>query len=240
MKPAPIFLRAEWRRLLMANYEVDPSLLEAYLPHGVELDTWQGRHYVSLVGFMFENTRVLGLKIPWHVNFEEVNLRFYVRRRTPEGYRRGVVFIQEIVPRIAICWVANTLYREHYVAHRMEHLWQEGEDRLNVSYSWLNQSGRQTFAAAAQAESIPLQPDAEETFILEHYWGYSRYSPSKTIEYQVDHPPWEVYPLLSHDIKVDFKSQYGDVWGKALQGIEPTSVFLAEGSAITVAGGRTI
>ena len=224
----------------MANYIVDPSLLQPYLPKGVELDTWQGRHYVSLVGFMFLNTRVLGVAVPGHVHFEEVNLRFYVRRRTAEGIRRGVVFIQEIVPKPALCWVANTLYREHYVAHRMSHEWVEQEDQLQVTYSWQNRQGRQSFSATADPQALPLPDGSEEAFILEHYWGYSRYSASKTIEYQVDHPTWEAYPVRSHSIEVDFASQYGPHWGEALQDKQPASVFLAEGSPIWVGRGKML
>jgi uncharacterized protein YqjF (DUF2071 family) len=74
------FLNAEWRKLAIANYVIDPATLANYLPAGTELDLWEGKYYVSLVGFMFKNTKLLGIKIPFHVNFEEVNLRFYVKR----------------------------------------------------------------------------------------------------------------------------------------------------------------
>ena len=98
------FLTAEWRKLAVVNYMVEPEILQPFVPAGTELDFWQERCYVSLIGFRFENTKVLGMKIPWHVNFEEVNLRFYVRRKATDGWRRGVVFIKEIVPKAAITW----------------------------------------------------------------------------------------------------------------------------------------
>src|SRR3954468_20670393 len=116
-----IFLAAEWRYLAMLNYQVDPAILHPHLPRGTELDIWNGRHYISLVGFRFLNTRVLGVPIPFHRNFEEVNLRFYVRRKGPEGWRRGVVFIAEIVPRFAIAAVARLFYNENYVALPTRH-----------------------------------------------------------------------------------------------------------------------
>lgn len=74
------FLKAEWRRLALVNYIIDKHLLVKYLPAGTELDLRNGNCYVSLVGFMFINTRLLGLRIPFHKNFEEVNLRFCVKR----------------------------------------------------------------------------------------------------------------------------------------------------------------
>src|ERR1041385_5639833 len=89
------FLTAEWTNILMLNYAVDPSLLEPLVPAGSALDMFEGKTYVSLVGFEFNRTRVLGFAVPFHQNFEEVNLRFYVRR----GLKRGVVFVRELVPR---------------------------------------------------------------------------------------------------------------------------------------------
>jgi uncharacterized protein YqjF (DUF2071 family) len=113
------FLTATWHHLIMANYQVEPKMLLDLVPRGTELDSWNGKHFVSVVGFHFLNTRVLGLPIPWHRKFEEVNLRFYVRRHVGNEVRRGVVFIREIVPKWAIAWVANTVYNERYSAMKM-------------------------------------------------------------------------------------------------------------------------
>src|SRR4051812_37339218 len=117
------FLKAEWRKLAMINYAVDKKLLEPYLPRHTELDYWNNTCYVSLVGFMFLNTRIKGVKVPFHINFEEVNLRFYVRYKEAEIWKRGVVFIQEIVPLPALTFVANTIYQEHYQTRPMKHRW---------------------------------------------------------------------------------------------------------------------
>src|SRR5689334_2274538 len=103
------FLRAEWRDLVMLNYESPAGLLDPLVPAGVELDRWRGTLYVSVVGFLFRDTRVLGIPIPFHRTFEEVNLRFYVRRELDGDVRRGVVFVRELVPRRAIATVARLL-----------------------------------------------------------------------------------------------------------------------------------
>lgn len=130
------FLTAGWRKLAIANYEIDPTVLAPYIPYGTELDLWQGKCYASLIGFMFVDTRLLGIKIPFHVNFEEVNLRFYVRRQEEDEWRRGVVFIKEIVPRAALSFVANTLYNEHYETLPMRHSWATDDQFLTVAYGW--------------------------------------------------------------------------------------------------------
>jgi uncharacterized protein len=232
-----VFLTAEWRRLLMANYAVEPSVLQSYLPAHTELDMWNGKCYVSLVGFLFKNTRVKGFKMPFHVNFEEVNLRFYVKRFDPSvGWKRGVVFIKEIVPKTAIAWVANTLYRENYAAKPMKYTWQEQKDTLKVEYTWKTKGNWYTMKAKAQNVSADLIPDSEEEFITEHYWGYAHWDADKTIEYQVEHPRWQVYPVLEYAINLDFEKEYGQKLG-FLNHEKPSSVFLAEGSEVKVREG---
>ena len=126
------FLIAEWRHLAMLNYELDAAVLKPHVPPGTELDSCEGVVYASLVGFLFLRTRVLGAAIPGHQNFEEVNLRFYVRRKEPGGWRRGVVFLKEIVPKRAIALLARGLYNENYVAMPMAHRLEANR----VEYGW--------------------------------------------------------------------------------------------------------
>lgn len=135
------FLTAEWRKLVMANYVVGPEILKPYLPDGTELDFFQNHCYVSLVGFNFVNTRVRGIAIPFHRNFEEVNLRFYVRHLHNNEWKRGVVFIKEIVPRFAITFVVNSIYGEKYETMEMGHVWARDDNSLTVKYLWKKKAG---------------------------------------------------------------------------------------------------
>lgn len=233
-----IFLKAEWRKLAMANYIVDPKVFEPYLPYKTELDLWNGNCYVSLVGFMFKNTRVLGLKFPFHVNFEEVNLRFYVKYKHHNEWRRGVVFIKEIVPRMAITLVANTLYKEKYETMPMRHTWLQHDNIWEVNYQW-KKFDWHSFGVRAQRTSIAMLQGSEEEFITEHFWGYTQISDSKTNEYEVAHPRWEVYPVIDYNIQVDFGKVYGTAFS-FLNQMQPASVFLAEGSEILVKRGLNI
>lgn len=231
------FLEAEWRNLILANYIVDPKILYPYLPYGTEIDVWQNNCYVSLVGFRFLNTKILGWKIPFHVNFTEVNLRFYVRHQAEDGeWRRGVVFISEIVPKPAITLVANTLYNENYTTKPMRYQWSKTE-KLKVGYEWKHRSKWHRILAtgATKPEAIPVGSEAE--FITEHYWGYAKMNPHKTMQYQVEHPRWQVHPVQDFVIDVDFKSLYGDVFA-FLNAQQPLSVFLAEGSEVAVIKGE--
>lgn len=233
------FLRAEWRKLGMANYVVSPDLLRADVPAGTELDIWDGKCYVSLVGFMFKHTRLLGVRVPWHVHFEEVNLRFYVRRKEGGVWKRGVVFVKEIVPKAAISWVANTLYGEHYETRRMRHQWVHTSAALRVSYEWRVGGAWQSFGLVAKPDPVEIAPDSEAEFITEHYWGYNRVSSKQTTEYQVTHPRWLQYPVVSHQVMAEFGRNYGARFA-FLNQQQPDSVLLAEGSPITVEGKRTL
>jgi len=227
------FLTAEWKNLIMANYAIDPGLLLPWLPNKTEIDLFNGKAFVSLVGFMFANTRLLGMKIPWHINFEEVNLRFYVRHLDKGIWKRGVVFIKEIVPKPAIVMVANTLYKEKYEAMPMKHTTVINGEELHLDYQWNFQNHWNKIAAVTHNTTIPMQKGSEEEFIAEHYYGYSRYNSAITYEYTVDHPSWEVYPVRSYTIRCRFGDLYGDQFS-FLEIARPSSVFVAKGSAVAI------
>jgi uncharacterized protein len=233
------FLSCEWRKLAMANYAIDPSVLKKFLPFKTELDLHNGVCYVSLVGFMFLDTKALGVKVPYHVNFEEVNLRFYVKYQDKGGeWKRGVVFLKEIVPKPALAFFAKTLYNEDYVALPMGHQWVQYGHTLEVDYQW-KLSGWNSFRIKADATPAPIEAGSEEEFFFEHYWGYTRISPTKTFEYKVEHPRWEVYPVREFTIEVEFGEVYGGAFG-FLKDVKPDSVFLAEGSPVKVKSKTTI
>ncbi|WP_420601855.1 YqjF family protein [Flagellimonas sp.] len=233
------FLKAEWRKLALANYIIDKELLTKYVPAGTELDLWNGNCYVSLVGFMFVNTKLLGIKIPYHTNFEEVNLRFYVKRFENGEWKRGVVFIKEIVPKRALTFVANTVYNENYETLPMEHSWSLENDQRTVQYRWKKNNQWNSIKVKASMEQFNIEPNSETEFITEHYWGYAKVNGQKSNEYEVTHPKWEVYKVNDHEINVDFGAVYGEEF-EFLNAMEPTSVMLAEGSEITVENKTTI
>lgn len=239
--PEPrVFLTARWIHLAMLNYEVDPALLELLVPSGTDLHAFAGKTFASIVGFQFLDTRVLGVPVPFHRNFDEVNLRFYVRRDTRDGTRRGVVFVKEIVPRAAIAWVARRVYNENYVALRMAHEDEVGlSPEPRVAYRW-NHGGRSHHLAVRVGGSPYLPADSsEEAFITEHYWGYVRRPDGPTLEYGVEHPRWRVWRASETEFDCDVSALYGAAFAAYLRG-PPSSAFLAEGSAVVVRRARPL
>lgn len=240
LESGSVFLTAEWRDLVMLNYQVDPRLLEFLVPSGTSLDSFHGVTYVSLVGFRFCRTRLLGrLPAPFHSTFDEVNLRFYVRREVGEEQRRGVVFIAEVVPRSAIAWVARVIYGENYKRVPMQHRIESTETRGTIEFQWkLDGKWCRIFA---RREGIGAHPEARslEQFITEHYWGYSRQRDGGCLEYRVAHIPWRVWKTSAASFEGDPNALYGKELGALLQG-RPECAFVAEGSPVTVFKGRRI
>jgi uncharacterized protein YqjF (DUF2071 family) len=235
-----VFLSAEWRHLVMLNYEVEPAILRQYVPRGVELDAFAGRTFLSLVGFQFLHTKLCGfLAVPFHSNFDEVNLRFYVRRDEGGEERRGVVFIRELVPRVAIAWLARLMYGEKYDACPMQHRIERSAAGISAEYGWKWRSER--FRLSAQAHGTPARVAAGsiENFITEHYWGYAAKSASATIEYRVSHEPWRVWVSRNARFEGDGTALYGSGFGEILRR-SPDSAFIAEGSLVLVHTGQRI
>ncbi|GAA3778890.1 DUF2071 domain-containing protein [Flavobacterium ginsengiterrae] len=233
------FLNAQWKNLALFNYEVNREVLEKYVPAGTEIDIWNGKCYVSLVGFLFKETKVLGLKVPFHVDFEEVNLRFYVKRFENGEWKRGVVFIKEIVPKKAITFIANTWYQEHYETLKMKHEIIENKNTNTFMYQWKNDKNWNTIQIETKNILSEIEVNSEAEFITEHYFGYTKIDEDSTFEYEVTHPRWEQFEVLNHQIDIDFQNTYGSDFA-FLQNLKPTSVFLAKGSKIGVKNKRKL
>ena len=219
----------------MANYEVPPEILEKRLPDGVKLDFHAGKCFVSLVAFMFLDTRVLRIPVPFHINFEEVNLRFYVKRETGNETRRGVVFVKEIVPRFAIAFVAKTFYGEPYEAWRMSHSKAEN----SLSYGWRKGDFVNEIKVEIGANAGVPTANSDGEFIIEHYWGYTKRGQHRADEYKVEHPKWELFDIKKHEIKCDFGRLYGAEF-EFLNRAKPHSIFMAKGSEVSVYKGAKI
>jgi uncharacterized protein len=226
------FLTAEWRSLVMLNYAIDPAILASLVPRGVELDLWQGEALVSMVGFRFLDTRLLGVAVPWHRDFDEVNLRFYVRRKMEGEWRRGVTFIREIVPKRAIAATARAFYNEPYLALPMRH-------RIvlrSYRYEWRWCDRWQSLSAEVTGAAAAMPAGSDEEFIFEHYWGYTRQRDGGTVEYRVEHPRWDVWQTTNARLDCDVAGLYGPQFTEALSA-PPRSAFVAEGSPVSVRRG---
>jgi hypothetical protein len=241
-----VFLTAHWRHITLANYAVAPANLVEFIPAGTELDTWEGEAHVSLVGFLFEKSRILGIPIPFHGSFEEVNLRFYVRRKVGDEWRRGVAFVKELVPKPAVTFVARSIYRENYATVPMSHQLHVDADNCcqEVVYTW--GAGREACTLNVDLRGAnDASADKRARFFADHYWGYSKlrsyskHSEATTIEYHVTHPPWQLREPVRFELNGNVAAMYGDVFADTLAQ-SPQSVIFAEGSKVSVYRGQVI
>ncbi|GBL34805.1 hypothetical protein EMGBS15_04000 [Filimonas sp.] len=223
----------------MANYAINPEILKPYLPQGVELDFYKNETFVSLVGFMFKHTSLFGVPIPFLGTFEEVNLRFYVKRTEGDTIKRGVVFINETVPYKLVAWVANKLYHEHYIAIPTKNRISHTDRSQNIAYDWRMNGKWNRLAAHMALDKEAMDAGSIEEFIFEHYYGYTRINESRSQEYKVNHPRWQVNKVLDYAIDCDFSSMYGHDFA-FLSNQQPTSVMVAAGSPVTVNWKRTL
>ena len=222
----------------MLNYVVAPELLLPFVPAGTVLDQWRGNTWLSLVGFRFLHTRVLGVSVPLHRHFPEVNLRFYVRGI--HDPRRAVVFLREIVPRRVIAATARLLYNEPYAAQpvRARAPMTPQDPPGPVEYAWHHAGCWHRFGATPSGRAGLIQPGSDEEFIAEHYVGYTRQRDGGTIAYEVRHPRWRVWPVKDVMCDADFVGEFGPV-GAAMTR-PPDSAFLADGSGVTVGWPRRL
>ena len=253
-KLPPVFLTASWINLVMLNYEVDPEILEPFLPPGLEIDAWEGRTLASIVAFEFADVRVLNRSIPFHRDFEEMNLRFYVRREMADGWRRGVVFVREVVPVPAVALLGRLVYGEPYKALPMERGFEDhsvspgssgttmGKSATTVRYSWRHEKSWnwvEATADTAQESRLP-EPGSEEEFLTDHAYGYG-IRRGQTIEYVVEHPTWRYWNALR--ARLDCRAAtLSSLWGEAFAPYleSPRSGFLVEGSAVRVRRPRVV
>ncbi|MEP7232902.1 MAG: DUF2071 domain-containing protein [Ginsengibacter sp.] len=230
-----IFLSARWEYLAMFNYEVDAAILQPHLPPYTEIDLYTGKAIVSVVGFLFNNTSVMGIKWPGFINFEEVNLRYYIKYFDGKKWRRGVGFISQIVPQFLVAGMANFFYNEHYSTAKMYHIIREVNEQLEVEYSWKKKQ-QQWNSMSIKADTVlqDIAPGSAEEFIFEHYYGYNKLNSKTAIEYSLDHPRWQVYTVKDYKLNCDVEKLYGAAFVPFIENVKPVSVFLAKGSDVTV------
>lgn len=227
------FLKANWENIIMANYAIDPEILAPYLPKGVSLDLFNGKAYVSLVGFMFKKTKLFNIPIPFFGTFEEINLRFYVQRKENGITKRGVVFINETIPYRIVAWMANKLYNEHYTVVPTRHSIASNLDSKKIKFEWLLNKKWNSIYVEASNDSQSMKNDTLEKFIYEHYFGYTKIDENNTEEYRLQHPSWKINTVLDTKIECDFKVMYGESFS-VLNNSKPEAVFIAEGSSVKI------
>lgn len=221
-------MTAYWTNLLTATYEADRSLLNEFLPAGTELNTWNGKYLMSIVAFIFSKPRVLNIPAPVYRSFEEINLRFYVRRKENNNWKKGVVFIREIAPARLIGLSAKWLYKENFISLPLKHEFHTNDDLQYINYACKvkNKWGQLNITCAAK--EFDPEPGCIEGFIRDHYWGYTKNKNDRTAEFSIEHSSWKIYPATHFALNMNIGEIYGPGFTDYFDQ-KPVSVFLMDG-----------
>lgn len=229
------WLRGKVRHLAILNYEIDAEVLSPYVPRDLEIDLWKGKSFVSIVGLLFRQPKIFGIPVPCCQEFEQANLRFYVRRRTDAGVRRGVVFVREVVPKRIVALVARHFSRENYVCLPMTHniafSKPAGKRNTRIEYKWRHHGRWHGIQIQAGNDAVLSAPESQEAFFIERYWGYTLRPGGSCLEYRFEHPPWRSQPASAAMFACDQATIFGPDFGACLFQ-QPSSAFISEGSEI--------
>ena len=232
-------LTMSWRQLAFLNWRVAPALLQPYVPAGTELDLFEGSAYVSLVGLLYADVRILGVPVPLHDEFEGLNLRFYVRRSVDGGIRRGVVFLRELATLPTVALPPRVLLREPFESRTMthEHVFDPARGdavAARVEYRWQQADASWGRVAVEPGEErLPNSSGSEREFVTERYFSYTRQADGGTVEYTAHHRPWEVWKVKHWELAGNLGELAGPAVGAALGGA-PTSALLADGAPVAL------
>jgi uncharacterized protein YqjF (DUF2071 family) len=217
---------------MVASFEADHKLLKEFIPHKTELADWNGKFYMSLVGFLFEKPSLLGIPSPIFRKFEEINLRFYVRRKIKNGWRKGVVFIKEIAPSSTIGLFAKWLYGENFISLPTKHSIKKIQDETQLCYNWKVRDGWNHMKLRYSNKELIPPPESLEAFIHDHFYGYT-YGKNRSREFCIEHKPWKIFPGLSFGMKLNARELYGEAFSHYFNA--PVSMpFLMDGSRTKV------
>jgi uncharacterized protein YqjF (DUF2071 family) len=188
---------------------------------------------LSLVAFHFADNRVLGVPIPFAREYDQINLRFYVRRRLEDGgWRRGVVFLRELAPAKPVVAGARFVYGERYdcvpVTARVRPPGAAGTRGGRAVYRWRDRHQVHRLAVDFHGPAALPGPGSLEDFLTDRHFGYVS-AERATREYRVDHPPWRVWPATDARLSHGIADAFGRRFERALDRA-PLSAFVAEGS----------
>jgi uncharacterized protein YqjF (DUF2071 family) len=181
---------------------------------------------------MFKKTRLFEIPIPFFGSFEEVNLRFYVRRIECKKVKKGVVFINETVPFKIVALLANKLYKEHYISIPTKNTCIINDNK-NIVYEWKKNEQWNSLTVKTETTQQKIESNSIEEFIFERYFGFTKLDNDNSQEYRIAHPKWMTNKILNYNIQCDFGAMYGAPFAH-LTNKTPDSIIQAEGSAVTI------
>jgi uncharacterized protein YqjF (DUF2071 family) len=184
----PLF-RADWIDALFVHFAVNPARLQPLI--GMELDTFNGQAWVSLVAFTQTRLRfaAAGGNAAWLTrplsDHPFLNLRTYVR----DGHDRGIFFIAEWIPNRLAVLLGPAMYGLPYRLGQLQYRHRPAVGELHCA---VHARGRQLCIGGAFDPGDPAvlaQNDTLDQFLLERYTAFTIRNGIRR-SFRVDHAPW--------------------------------------------------
>jgi uncharacterized protein YqjF (DUF2071 family) len=180
-----------WRSVAFLHWGYEPWLVRPLVPPEVELDTWDGLAWVTLVPFFMEGVRPPGLPpLPWLSTSPETNVRTYIRE---PGGKPGIWFFSLDIARLPMALTGRAAYRLPYIWATMStDLSPDDSAGRRVRYR-----GRRRWPSSARYHvAIELGSAYRDTelserdhFLTARYLLYARRGPLAVTAF-VEHPRW--------------------------------------------------
>ena len=183
-------MRNRWDDLAFAHWPYDPAEVQALLPGGLQVDTFDDgggpRAWVSLVPFRMRRAGPTFLPpMPWLSTFAETNVRTYV---VDSAGNRAVWFLSLDAARLPVVAFARWTIGFPYVWSTMT-IDRRG-DRWSYSTARRRWPRSPTGSTTMVVDAGPIiEPTALDVFLTAR-WGTVAEWRGQLRHHPVDHPPW--------------------------------------------------
>jgi uncharacterized protein len=200
----PWVMKQTWYDLLFAHWEIEPELLQPFIPSGLQLDTYQGKAWIAVVPFRMSGIRLKYMpSIPYTSNFPEINVRTYV---TYQG-KPGVYFFSLDASNYLAVKVAKSFFHLPYYHSKIE-VRSEG---ASIKYHSYRKKSREEFRFKGNYQPISDVFHAErgslEYWLTERYCLYTE-KYNRLYRGEIHHPPWplqQARAVIDENTMIDIK-----------------------------------
>jgi uncharacterized protein YqjF (DUF2071 family) len=185
----PWVMAQTWNDLLFVHWRVAADRLTRLVPHGLEVDRYDGSAWLGIAPFRLTGLRLRGTApLPWLSTFPELNVRTYLTI----GDKPGIWFFSlDAASRLAV-EAARRLYKLPYFHARMSAERRTGG--IEYSSARLDGGGREFRGRYRPTGDVfNAEPASLEWFLTERYCLYA-IDKGRLHRAEIHHPPWPLQP----------------------------------------------